>query len=444
MDNKGRWVAVWIGLFLAISTVGGFLIKGIIDDALYNRFPDRGVPRINIDLNGVSLEEVKSGPKEMKYEGNDLQIYNGGEIMEYGGVEVKGRGNSTWVQEKKPFQIKFENKVDMFGMGEAKKWYLLANALDGTNLRTDTAFYLEQMLGMTCGLKGEFAELYIDEEYLGLYYLTRAVEIEKGVVNLRNDLGVLVELDNVYGKSENYYETGNGDLLVLKDVVSRDKTEEAMKNFLKNYNEFEMAMMDGNYEEVSKLIDVRSFAEYYLLSEFTVNPDAYWTSFYMYKDGLNDKIHAGPGWDFDLAFANRVWGNWMGEEFYSPTKTMVRRGELLPKEIYEEMGLVGGDIDWYGGSLSLSKIIYGLMDIPEFKEEVMKIYNERLAGRDIELIKRIRGKAEKIYWVAEKNDEKWTKTDHEEETEMMVDWVKKRYEYFEKEYSDGVEKVKIK
>ena len=315
-------------------------------------------------------------------------------------------------------------------MGKAKKWILLANAMDTTNLRTAAAVYLEEMLGMKYIFEGKFVELYVDGGYEGLYYLTHAMEIGKNTVDLKDPMGVLVELDNLYWGAEDYRKSSEGDYLVLKDVVDRTKGERAMESFMHNYNEFERAVVRKDYGGVKGLADVRSFAEYYLLSEFSVNPDAYWTSFYFYKDGISDKIHAGPGWDFDLTFANRSWGNWMGESFYSPMQTMVRKGELLPKELYDEMGIEEG----YKASLAISKIMYNLMEIPEFREEVKRVYQERLLGRKDELTWKVDSEAEKIAELAEINNEKWEKNDFWTEVETMIRWIGQRYDYFEEEY----------
>lgn len=431
MDNKGRWVAVWIGLFLVISTVVGFLIKSIIDNALYNRFPDRGVPRINIDLNGVSLDEIKSGSKETKYEGNDLQIYNGGEILEYGGVEVKGRGNGTWVQEKKPFQIKFENKVDMFGMGEARKWYLLANNADPTHIRNKIAFDLGEMLGMEYTFSGEFIELYFGGEYEGLYYLTNAVEVGKNSVDLKDSMGIIVELDNLYGSTECSYATSNGDLLTVKDVVNDSDREVAMEKFLESYNELEDTISRKDYGEIEEIIDVVSWADYYLMSEFSVNPDAYWTSFYFYKDGLNDKIHAGPGWDFDLAFANRIWGiYWIGDRFYSPKETMIRKQEYLLKETYKDEL----EIEEYNWSSFLSRIMFDLIEMPEFNEIVRLEFQNKMSGKKEESLIRLRTVANYVSESAISDNKKWNKNDFWMEIDNLADWVEKRYDYFEQIY----------
>ncbi len=466
--KKKVLILVSVGLAAVLVIVA--LIMGLVvgpnmeREALLSKYPDRGVARINIDLNGVSLDEIKGGSKEEKYEGNKVTIIGedeqqdeesvqagsneknrqqknkqvvgkGGDVWEFSDVQVKGRGNGTWVQEKKPYQIKFNDKVDMFGLGKARKWVLLANAVDATNLRTDTAFYLERMLGMEYSFDGEFVELYFDGEYEGLYYLTHAVEIGKNSVDLKDPMGVLVELDNIYGWVEGYFETSNGDALIIKDLVEKDNEDAAMRSFLNSYNQLEEAVIRKDNDKIRELIDMGSFVKYYLLSEFTVNPDAYWTSFYMYKDGNDDKIHAGPGWDFDLTFANKSWGNWMGEEFYSPTRTMVRRSEIMTKEMYDELGLsAASGVDWYGVSLSLSRIMFDLMEVPDFREEVERVYVDKMKNKESDLLRKVEGRAREIEELVKFNNEKWGDREYWSEVNMIINWISERYNYFDKTY----------
>ncbi len=456
--KEKRWIGVLLILFLVSTVVVGvgcFLkVNRDKQEALAKKYEDRGLPRIEITLNEIELSEIDAGSKETKYEGNKLNIYNNGVVDEYDGVEIKGRGNTTWLQEKKPYRIKFEQKEDLFGLGKAKKWNLLANALDGTDLRTETAFYLEEMLGMKYRFEGQFVELYIDGDYRGLYYLTHTVEVNKEVVDLRDPMGLLVELDNLYWDEKNNYLTRNDDRLTVKDAVEDDKIDEAMSEFLADYNEFEKAVDEKDFARINELVDVESFAHYYLLSEFTVNPDAHWTSFYMYKDGSDDKIHAGPGWDFDLSLSNRQWGDWQGEIIYSPTETMVRKKELMSDEEYRKMGLE--EYSWC--NRVMTRIIFNLMEIPEFRKEVSRIFQERMSGRKDELIGVISRKYDEIKDALMEDGKKWknrvigdgieveTKIEDKEvvkdieiEVNDLIEWVGKRYDYFEEYYRKGGE-----
>ena len=300
-EHKGVFVTL---IFVVVILVGVILVQINVSQ--------RPVPmsnnefsRMEINLNGATLKEIYENGKETKYLGNNVTVTDGDKEEAYEDVEIKGRGNATWAQIKKPLQIKFKQKVDLLGLGPRKKWILLANYADWTNLRTDTAFYIEKMVGEKYAYRGDFVELFVDDEYQGLYYLTRGIEIGKNAVDLRDPYGVLVELDNVYGQAEElYYVTGNGEHLTVKDAVNEDNIVTAMEDFVASFNALEEAVKNRDYNAINELIDVKSFAEYYLIEELMFNTDAYYTSQYFYKDGPNDKIHAGPAWDFDISLNN--------------------------------------------------------------------------------------------------------------------------------------------
>ena len=427
--KKKTWFVILVGLFLLLL-IGVSCLVAVNQKKEYNKYEYHGLPIIEISLDGVNLDSIDRGNKNNEYNNNTLRLFEDSKIIRFDNLTIKGRGNGTWIQNKKPYRIKFKNKENLLGMGKAKKWNLLANAVDDSFLRNEIAFKLVEMLGMEYGFEGKFVELYVDESYRGLYYLTHAVEINKAVVNLKDPNGILVELNNYYGDIEEHYTSSNGEYLVVKDLVNKDNQEIAMKDFLSSFNELEGAIRKKDYERIKELIDVRSFAEYFLLSEFSVNPDAYWTSFYFYKDGVKDKIHAGPGWDFDMAFGNRKWGNWLGEKFYSPTEKMIRKQEFKDKEFYETRG----NLEDYEASLAISRIVFDLMDINEFENVVREVYQERLLGRKDELIWTINKKTDEILNAAIADNNKWGKNNFREEVEILVDWVKKRYDYFEEEY----------
>ena len=37
-------------------------------------------------------------------------------------MSIKGRGNSTWRNPKKPYKIKLDEEADIFGLGANKHW----------------------------------------------------------------------------------------------------------------------------------------------------------------------------------------------------------------------------------------------------------------------------------------------------------------------------------
>ncbi|MEE0888394.1 MAG: CotH kinase family protein, partial [Candidatus Saccharimonadaceae bacterium] len=252
--EKRNWNGVLVGVFLVV-------ILGLVPALMVGKGWSigrsqeyTGLPQLEITLKDTTLAEVYENGKEVKYPGNDLVVTQKYKKEKYNNVELKGRGNATWWQVKKPLQLKFDQKVDLLGLGQRRKWILLANYSDISNLRTDAAFYLERLLGEKYAYNGEFVDLYVDNNYEGLYYLTRAIEVGKNAVDLKDPFGLLVELDNVYGKLEDkYYKSGNGEIFTVKDVVAEDNADAAMKDFLDDFNSLEIAIKKGNYDAVEDL-----------------------------------------------------------------------------------------------------------------------------------------------------------------------------------------------
>ena len=85
---------------------------------------------------------------------------------------IKGRGNTTWGQDKKPYSVKLESGHDLFGMGVSRRWELLANAYDGSNLRNQLVFEMAQEAGMAYTPQATWVDLYLNGEYQGLYQIS--------------------------------------------------------------------------------------------------------------------------------------------------------------------------------------------------------------------------------------------------------------------------------
>ena len=377
-------------VFLAIIFATVLLSKQMRTDE-ETRSKLAGLPKISIYLNDVTLDTVKAGTKDIKYPDNEVVLTDGEDESTFENVELKGRGNSTWGWAKSPYQIKFKEKTDFLGMGKGKKWILLANYFDMSNLRNAAAFKLEAMLDQYDALMGKFAELYIDGDYQGVYFVTEKIDIGKDRIDLDDELGVVVELENLHDGEECYY-TKNETCLVVKDAVNEDLEAEAIADFVEDFGEMELAALNGDYETVKALIDVESLAKYYLLSEFTSNPDAWASSWYFYKNGLDDKIHVGPGWDFDYALSNKTWAWAEIEQFYEPTSEMLRL-RTIGGEVYDEET---GEVVEVFTTLRRVKLLYYLLDVPEFSELVRQTYMSHLFGRKEEMLAYLKIQAGKI------------------------------------------------
>ena len=408
-NHKKRFVILWLGfltlVFVAnLTVVVAMGVKNQIGNACLDT-----IPKMEITLAETTLADMIGGDKNTKYPGNTIQVSMCGETREFRDVEIKGRGNSTWGEPKSPYQIKFSEKNDLFGMGKAKKWVLLANFYDDSNLRTDVAFYFERLLGEKYALSGEFVELIIDGETQGLYYLTPKVEIGKTRVDLRDPLGVLMELDNLHTEDEHFMVGEN--YLQVKDLVAKDNERAAIADFTKSLEKMEAAVREKNLKKLSMVVDVESMVRYYLLSEFTSNPDAYISSFFMYKDGPSDVIHFGPGWDFDFGLGNKkwIWATW--DDFYSPYEMSIIRHY----------------------SPDLEERVIWLVDSPEFFELVGEMYQEKLMGRKEEVLSYLDKQAGRI-WELAKDDAALWEQNFVEEYDYLREWLSNRFDYFDEFY----------
>ena len=76
------------------------------------------------------------------------------------------------------------------------------------------------------------------------------------------------------------------------------------------------------------------------------------------------------------------------------------------------------------------------MEMPEFREEVKRIFKDKMSGRLGELITTINNRHDRIYKAMLANNEKWGIEDSEEEYKYLLDWIIKRFDFFESRYGD--------
>jgi len=235
------------------------------------------------------------------------------------GVEMKTRGNSTFGYMKKPYQIKFDSKTDMFGMGKAEKWVLLANYVDGSFIRNKIVFDIAEKIGMPYVCKSVFVNLYINGDYKGVYQLCEKVEIGDNRVPLEHAWGVIAEMESAkrVAEEEFYFRTSvtgkpfvykeyNTDFEETADAAIIAETAKVKAFFEERINTLENELYNNgkNWALVESLIDVDSFIQFYFINELCMNVDATLASTYFYIDGPDDVLHMGPLWDYDRSFGS--------------------------------------------------------------------------------------------------------------------------------------------
>lgn len=243
---------------------------------------------------------------------------NGTAVFKEADAEVKGRGNTTWSYAKKPYAIKLGSKAEVLGMPKHKRWVLLASWNDKAMMRTDLTFFMaQQYTTFRWKQRGEAVELVLNGEHLGHYYLCEQIKVDDN----RVPDGYVLEID--YRAKET-----NGDIFFKSDIsqlnfVLKDpepeKGSDEYDYVMKYINDIEKLLKEGDAEAYRSYLNMESFVDWYLNSEFSMNMDAnFFLSVYM-NLGEDGMLYMGPLWDFDIAFGNDVFDtndNLIPEGFY--------------------------------------------------------------------------------------------------------------------------------
>ncbi len=222
---------------------------------------------------------------------------------------IKIRGNSTSSADKKPYNIKFASKTNLFGMGKAKKWCLLANCYDKTLIRNAVVFDLARELGVPYTPDYHYVDVYVNGTLMGSYLLTEAVEVDENRVDIDVDNNeYLLELDWNPEDEDcyyfySYYRGSEPQLkFAINEPEKEDLTQEQIDYVENLVSEAEDALRNGTFEDVQKYFDIDSMASFYVLLEFFRNVDVATSSTRFHIKG--GKIYGGPAWDFDLSSGN--------------------------------------------------------------------------------------------------------------------------------------------
>ena len=324
------------------------------------------VPSMFISLNGTTLAQIQKD-KNIKYTDNALTLTTvDGNVLSETGVEVKGRGNTSWTNwPKKGYQIKLQKKKSVLGMKDSKTWLLVPASADASLMKNKIAEELSEAIGHATVQNCEYSDVWFDGEYVGLYLIFEKVQFGKGRIEVSDDNAVLVERDNAYYKTEDYYfqDSVYGFHYTMKDTNNDDETDltgfSAFENKLNSvFSTLEARAGTLTYDELSTLIDVDSFAKLYLIQEFSANYEEASTGFFMYQDGTGDVIHAGPGWDFEGTMGTRDYMNfsaWHLSRYDAFFEVLLQNPDFLRrvKAIYQE------NIDAFSAAAPMTDMFYG-------------------------------------------------------------------------------------
>ena len=337
-----------------LSFADDFVMTVVAESGKTNEYTvSLNCPQINRELAVLHFKpEIEITSKD-DYVDTEIQLYDNtpestGEGWwnsdEQGTVEMRGRGNSTWILPKKPFRIKFPNKFSPIGLNHAKEksWTLLAQDMDKSLIRTHIAFEYSKILynpsesyhhekAVLFTPASKYVNVYItgyytdastgvrsykDGEYLGVYQMSDQVEQAPGRIDVE-DLeasdgadptkitgGYVIETD----LHEGIHYSAQKRIKMRYKYPKDDDCDPAQYEYITNFiNEAERVLYSENFKDPvngwRKYFDEKTLADFIIIKEFVGDLDGY-TSTYMYKRRGVDKLFFGPIWDCDKGWDN--------------------------------------------------------------------------------------------------------------------------------------------
>ena len=330
-----------------------------------------------------------------------------------GTMSIRGRGNSTWTNPKKPFAIKLDNKSEILGMPSHKRWVLLANYMDRTLMRNKIAFEISKVTDLEWTPRGEFVEVMLNDVHLGNYYLCEQIKLDKNRVDIAemkaSDIdeesitgGYLIEMD-LYYDEVNKFRSEICDLPVM--LKEPEEIQPQQFEYIQNYiNSFERALYSEDFaitREYASYIADTTFVDWWIVMELTRNFEAsHPKSCYIYKDRLGS-LKAGPVWDFD-------WGTfthksdfiamdaiWYSRLFKDPVfvRTVKARWERFKPQLEEIVLLMENERKNLSNSAELNDAMWSIsnddvvngdehLSYSDAVKQMKKNYEERLTWLD--------------------------------------------------------------
>ena len=252
---------------------------------------------------------------------------------EYNGqIAIEIRGSSSQMFPKKSYALETQdsagdnNNVSLLGMPDENDWILYGPYTDKTLIRNALVFELGDKLNRYTPRR-RFCELFINEDYRGVYMLMENIKRDANRVDVAKLLpadtigdeltgGYILKIDKFTGDFEGgwvspYATEGGEELFVQFHKPEMDDLNAPQLAYIESHiTSFENALAGPDFMDpvvgYQPFLDVHSFIDLYLVNELSKNIDGYRLSTYFYKqkDSNGGKIVMGPWWDYNLSLGN--------------------------------------------------------------------------------------------------------------------------------------------
>ena len=307
------------------------------------------VPSMFIVTESGNMDAVNNDKKHLTGEKAYYSVYetDGGQDAA-GTCTIKGRGNSTWSQRKRPYNLNLDQEDSLLGMDSCKKLALVSNFWDSVQTRQYYAFEAAERLGLQFTPQTRFVNVYLNGRYHSICLLTQRINVNGGTVKITDldamneqlnrlkedpkpivqdtdengveafayefprepsDLtgGYLIEFQNRYEQETSWFSTETRHMA----FKSPEEPSVGEYQYISSYvREAEQALFGEDEQKVWEYFDMDSWARMYLIQDFFVQSDDEYYSFFFYKEAGDPLLYCGPVWDFDLSLGSTNSGDY--------------------------------------------------------------------------------------------------------------------------------------
>lgn len=374
------------------------------------------LPALYVDVRSGNMDYIHAA--KGNEEPGSARLYGADGVTAFSGSlqAVKGRGNATWDQEKKPYTLQLRGEADLLGMGSAANWILLPNCMDSSNVRNKLILDYALEMGLAFTPQCRWVELYLNGEYAGLYLLCEKNEVHPQRVDIPRDTGFLIsreKTDRVLAQDFSYVTTRSGAYLRVHhsdgDLAALQGKLQALENAL--------TAASGTDPDTGvhwlDMIDLDSWVQKYLLEEISGNLDAGAISQFLYSDG-SGKIFAGPAWDYDMSAGNRrTW------QIDTPNMLYAGRPHL-----------------WSGEDTS--SWFYHLSQKPEFRRRLEELYTQTFRPGILRMLEEdLTSCQQQIRQAARLNSIRWSGEDTGEKIAALRTYLEQRIAFLDSIWLEG-------
>lgn len=345
-------------------------------------------------------------------ENNNTNILESPTVVARAGFHVRGQSSAKF--EKTPYRVELwdnENKDakhPLLGMPGDGDWALLSPFPDKSLIRNPIAYELGKVMGLAAP-RYKHVEVYINfdnqplsaDDYQGVYILTETIQIDKDRLDIKKlkeeDLqepkisgGYLMQFNMMAAEEPLIKGNGWSDLeLTEPDTVLPEQLSWITNYIQSTHNAIHSSNPSDPQSGYPAYIDVDSFVDYIIVNEMARQPDSYMRSTRIYK-ARDEKLKAGPLWDFDLGFAS-----YSGMGSFGGSGSTVEGWQFQPMM----MGMGGGTCDWFNT----------LMQDPSFQSKISARWSELRQGAlsDSQLNAMVDSLASPLSNAAKRNFQKW-------------------------------------